>query len=103
MESSPLSNLGGSLPVPSVQEMVKGRITQVPPRYVRPTQGPTFISNIDVESQLPIIDMERLTCPDFKGLEELEKLDRVCKDWGFFQLINHGVNFFANHKGKTRD
>ncbi|GMH19431.1 hypothetical protein Nepgr_021272 [Nepenthes gracilis] len=92
MESSPLLNLGGSLPVPSVQEMVKGRITQVPPRYVHPTQGPTFISNTDVESQLPIIDMERLTCLDFKGSEELEKLDRACKDWGFFQLINHGVN-----------
>ncbi|GMH19427.1 hypothetical protein Nepgr_021268 [Nepenthes gracilis] len=92
MESSLLSKLGSSLPVPSVQEMVEKGISQVPLRYVRPNQDPAIVSTVDAESspQLPIIDMERLTSPDFMGSEELERLDQACKDWGFFQLINHG-------------
>ncbi|GMH19426.1 hypothetical protein Nepgr_021267 [Nepenthes gracilis] len=103
MESSLLSKLASSLPVPSVQEMVEKGIRQVPLRYVRPVQDPVIISTADAESspQLPIIDMERLTSPDFMGPEELERLDRACKDWGFFQLINHGVNSLLVEKVKN--
>ncbi|GMH19425.1 hypothetical protein Nepgr_021266 [Nepenthes gracilis] len=74
--------------------MAKGRISQVPNRYVRPGQDLPVIPNTDVESllQLPIIDMERLTSSDFTSSEELERLDHACKEWGFFQLIKHGVN-----------
>ncbi|KAL4296935.1 hypothetical protein GQ457_12G024330 [Hibiscus cannabinus] len=32
--------------------------------------------------------------------EELEQLHRACKEWGFFQLVNHGVSFELLEKVK---
>ncbi|CAI8605383.1 unnamed protein product [Vicia faba] len=45
----------------------------------------------DSLQQLPIIDLGKLLCEDVKG-PELEKLGVACKEWGFFQLINHGLS-----------
>ncbi|KAI3824390.1 hypothetical protein L1987_05848 [Smallanthus sonchifolius] len=41
--------------------------------------------------QVPIIDMERLLSED-SVQSEVEKLHLACRDWGFFQLINHEVS-----------
>ncbi|KAK2642691.1 hypothetical protein Ddye_024454 [Dipteronia dyeriana] len=35
--------------------------------------------------------MERLLSQDFMD-SELQKLDHACREWGFFQLINHEVS-----------
>ncbi|KAJ9564903.1 hypothetical protein OSB04_000869 [Centaurea solstitialis] len=78
----------GSLPFPSVQELVKESLTEVPPRYIRPNQEAPVISSF---SQVPIINMEYLSSTDSKD-SELEKLHLAYRDWGFFQLINHGVS-----------
>ncbi|XP_075663776.1 protein SRG1-like [Castanea sativa] len=91
MEEISLTNLGGSLPVPCVQELAKEALTTVPPRYVRLDQDPPFVSDTSSLPQVPVIDMQRLTSKDFMD-KELEKLHHACKHWGFFQLINHGVN-----------
>ncbi|GMH19470.1 hypothetical protein Nepgr_021311 [Nepenthes gracilis] len=84
---------GASILVPSVQELAKEKRTQVPERYVRTDlQEPPFVAGGgDSYPQFPFIDMERLTSTDFMD-SELEKLHQVCKEWGFFQLINHGVD-----------
>ncbi|KAF8029369.1 hypothetical protein BT93_E1921 [Corymbia citriodora subsp. variegata] len=43
--------------------------------------------------QVPVIDMNRLSSSNEDSMEsELEKLHLACTDWGFFQLINHGVS-----------
>ncbi|MFS7924790.1 putative codeine 3-O-demethylase [Helianthus anomalus] len=81
--------LGVSLVVPSVQELAKEHLIKVPSRYVRPDHEPQVIPS--PLPQVPIIDMERLTSKDFVGYE-LEKLHMACKDWGFFQVINHGIS-----------
>lgn len=80
--------LGGSLPVPSVQELAKEPLTEVPTRYIRSDQDAPVISSLP---QVPIINMEHLLSTYSKD-SELEKLHLSCKDWGFFQLINHGVS-----------
>ncbi|KAK7307010.1 hypothetical protein VNO77_39696 [Canavalia gladiata] len=82
-----MSKIGTSLLVPSVQELIKQSITEVPEQYLHPNQDPTVVSNISTE--VPIIDLNKLLSKD---VTELEKLDQACKEWGFFQLINHGVN-----------
>ncbi|KAL5728080.1 hypothetical protein ACHQM5_001203 [Ranunculus cassubicifolius] len=79
---------GTSLPVDNVQEMVKRNPSCVLERYIldhndRPNLSPTHAS-----SDVPIIDLSLLSNGDE---EELKKLDRACIDWGFFQLINHGI------------
>ncbi|KEH17544.1 2OG-Fe(II) oxygenase family oxidoreductase [Medicago truncatula] len=74
---------------PSVQELEKQGITKVPKQYLQPNQDSILVSNTTSLPQLPVIDLSKLLCED---AIELENLDHACKDWGFFQLINHGVN-----------
>ncbi|XP_059437864.1 protein SRG1-like [Corylus avellana] len=83
-------SLGSSLPVPCVQELAKETMATVPPRYVRPDQDPPNISDTTCLPQVPVIDMQKLFSPEFMD-SELEKMHCACKEWGFFQLINHGV------------
>ncbi|ESR65934.1 hypothetical protein CICLE_v10010627mg [Citrus x clementina] len=74
-------------------------LTTVPPRYVRPEIDHPLIRNDESSAeQLPVIDMHKLVSGDDS---ELEKLDRACKDWGFFQLINHGVRCSLVEKVKA--
>ncbi|KAL2349083.1 hypothetical protein Fmac_003083 [Flemingia macrophylla] len=89
MDPEAMKNLGSSLPVPSVQELAKQGITNVPERYVRPDQDPSFFHDTTSLPQIPVVDLNKLLSDD---AAELEKLDHACKQWGFFQLINHGVN-----------
>ncbi|XP_052180467.1 protein SRG1-like [Diospyros lotus] len=87
--------LGESLQVPSVQELAKQPLNTVPSRYVRSDQDPVHIPFTDPTSlpDLPVIDMERLLSGSPDSMDaELEKLHNTCKEWGFFQLINHGVS-----------
>ncbi|KAL0011519.1 hypothetical protein SO802_006627 [Lithocarpus litseifolius] len=91
MEEIKVTNMGSSLPVPCVQELAKEALTTMPPRYVRLDQDPPFVSDTSSLPQVPVIDMQRLTSKDLMD-KELEKLHHACKHWGFFQLINHGVN-----------
>lgn len=78
-----LSSLGASLKVPSVQELVKGPLTAVPPRYVRPKQEIAASS----PQSVPVIDFQRLLSEESMEAE-LHKLDSGCKEWGFFQVCS---------------
>ncbi|KAK0579356.1 hypothetical protein LWI29_025075 [Acer saccharum] len=80
-----------TLAVPFVQELVKKPLTSVPPRYVHHDQDPPIISLDSSSPQVPVIDMQRLLSEDFMD-SELQKLDQACREWGFFQLINHEVS-----------
>ncbi|VYS46333.1 unnamed protein product [Arabidopsis thaliana] len=95
-----------SILVPSVQEMVKEKtITTVPPRYVRSDQDKTEVDDdFDVKIEIPIIDMKRL-CSSTSMDSEVEKLDFACKEWGFFQLVNHGIDssFLDKVKSEIQD
>ncbi|XP_030550027.1 protein SRG1-like [Rhodamnia argentea] len=90
-----LTKLGSSLPVPSVQELAKELTTEVPPRYVRTDQDHPLMHEDHGTSflQVPVIDLNKLSSSSDDLMEsELEKLHMACRDWGFFQLINHGVS-----------
>ncbi|XP_044460648.1 protein SRG1-like [Mangifera indica] len=93
-----------SLRVPSVQQLAKEPITTVPPRYVRTDQDPPFISNAASLPQVPVIDFQKLQTGDLMD-SELDKLHQACKEWGFFQLINHGVSssLVEKLKGETQE
>ncbi|KAH7568650.1 hypothetical protein JRO89_XS06G0028100 [Xanthoceras sorbifolium] len=84
--------LGRTMAVPFVQELAKKALTSVPPRYVLPDQDPPIISHNSSSTQVPVIDMKRLLSEDFMMDSELQKLDHACREWGFFQLINHEVS-----------
>ncbi|KAM7505893.1 hypothetical protein LguiB_004797 [Lonicera macranthoides] len=93
-------NFGKSLIVPSVQELARGPISKIPPRYLRFDQDPPIVSGDDeLLPSIPIIDLGALlassnTCgSDSDSTDsELQTLHSACKHWGFFQVINHGVS-----------
>ena len=75
---------GKSLPVPSVQEMVKNDSEFVPERYIQDCKDrPNELNVCFDSSDIPIIDFSLLINDD---QDELNKLDFACKEWGFFQV-----------------
>ncbi|KAK8477347.1 hypothetical protein V6N11_029208 [Hibiscus sabdariffa] len=84
---SEVSKLGSSLLVPCVQELAKKPLKQVPPRYVRTDEDSPIVSHTSPSPQVPVLDLQKLSSE-----EELEQLHHACKEWGFFQLVNHGVS-----------
>lgn len=89
--SSEVVNFGRSLIVPSVQELAKEPIEKIPPRYVRDDQESPVVSDANSFSMIPVIDLQNLLTGKFMD-SELEKLHLACKEWGFFQVVNHGVS-----------
>ncbi|KAJ4703749.1 2-oxoglutarate (2OG) and Fe(II)-dependent oxygenase superfamily protein [Melia azedarach] len=99
MEPKP-TVIGSSLLVPSVMELAKKPLTTLPPRYVRPDQEPPFVSDARSSEQVPVIDMQKLVSGEFMD-SELDRFHHAFKDWGFFQLINHGVSSSLVEKVKV--
>ncbi|KAL6991343.1 hypothetical protein U1Q18_009458 [Sarracenia purpurea var. burkii] len=96
-----LMKLGSSLPVPIVQELAKEPLKVVPNKYVRPDQDHPIVFDTVYLPQIPIIDLQKLLFGDDHLNSELQKLHHACKDWGFFQLINHGVSSSLVEKVKV--
>ncbi|XP_031393856.1 protein SRG1-like [Punica granatum] len=86
-----VAKLGTSLPVPWVQDLAKDKLGVVPEKYVRTEQDPLIIPDSASLPQVPVIDLQKLTSGDSVD-SELQRLHHACKEWGFFQLINHGMS-----------
>lgn len=91
IEAREVVNFGKSLIVPSVQELAKESITQIPSRYVRDNSDGSLPDRPVGESSalsVPVINLQRLL--DVHGDSkdsELHKLHFACKEWGFFQVL----------------
>ncbi|KAJ8774823.1 hypothetical protein K2173_017269 [Erythroxylum novogranatense] len=84
-------NLEWSLPVPSVQELASQKLDTVSLRYIRDDRDDIVTVQPCGETlHVPLVDMTNLVKPESQ-VEELRKFHSACKDWGVFQLINHGV------------
>ncbi|KAK1441225.1 hypothetical protein QVD17_07068 [Tagetes erecta] len=89
-------NFGRSLIVPSVQELAKQPITNIPPRYhhVQHDHQQRLAPDTSTAS-VPVIDLHCLfaQASDSSAYSfELNKLHTASKEWGFFQVINHGIS-----------
>ncbi|KAK9094534.1 hypothetical protein Scep_026003 [Stephania cephalantha] len=82
----------GSLPVPNVQDLAQKELKEVPDRYVQREAESEHIE-FEMSDQIPVIDLQKLLHKDpCISSNEMAKFHRACKDWGFFQLINHSVD-----------
>ncbi|KAG8385358.1 hypothetical protein BUALT_Bualt03G0034800 [Buddleja alternifolia] len=85
------AKLGSSLHVPNVQELAKEKSSTVPPRYIRPDRDRDHLGLSSVH-EIPVINMQNLLFNKELMESELHKMHKACQEWGFFQLINHGVD-----------
>lgn len=83
-------NFGSSLVVPSVQELVRENITEIPHRYIRTSSSLHNHEDhhCDTNYTIPIISIQNLLSEEsILAHSELNKLHSACKDWGFFQVL----------------
>ncbi|PSS02798.1 Protein DMR6-LIKE OXYGENASE 1 like [Actinidia chinensis var. chinensis] len=66
-------------------------LTSLPSNYSY-TINPDESDASDPDGTLPIIDFSLLTSRDpHQRSTVIQELNKVCQDWGFFMLVNHGV------------
>lgn len=80
-------DFGSSLIVPSVQELVKESVVNVPSRYVRLDQHDQTLNKIASPTEIPVVDFQKLISTG----SELANLHSACRDWGFFQVNIHFI------------
>ncbi|KAM7468056.1 hypothetical protein LguiB_015618 [Lonicera macranthoides] len=89
VEEQEIPTYAFSLLVPNVQEIVREEPLNVSQRYIRDQEKMLKSTDkIHLSSEIPVNDLSMLSNAN---KEELKKLYLACKDWGFFQVINHGV------------
>lgn len=78
-------------PIVRVQSLSESGVSEIPKRYVKPlTDRPSESVASDVN--IPIIDLGGLFGDDEEVKRSImEEISIACKEWGFFQVINHGV------------
>ncbi|CAL0324711.1 unnamed protein product [Lupinus luteus] len=88
-------------PVIRVQSLSESGITSIPKHFIKPqSQRPTKTISSPNKTYpkvdniyIPVIDMQHLYGGDKKLWEEtLQHISEACKEWGFFQVVNHGVS-----------
>ncbi|KAL0305553.1 UNVERIFIED_CONTAM: protein SRG1 [Sesamum radiatum] len=71
----------------SVQEMVKKPVHGIPKCYLVDPEPAVEEKSLP---EIPLLDMKPLLAQETRN-SQLHYLDATCKDWGIFQLVNHGV------------
>lgn len=71
-------------PVVRVQSISDRGMTSIPPRYIKPPSERPSTSSDDDIINIPEVDFSR---PD-----TVQAVSDACRGWGFFQVVNHGVD-----------
>ncbi|KAJ4834257.1 hypothetical protein Tsubulata_019626 [Turnera subulata] len=87
-------------PVVPVQSLAQSGIRSIPERYVKPPTDRPLTKNVDhdeaaeaAQLKIPVIDFQHVFSEDQALREEtLGRINSACREWGFFQLVNHGVS-----------
>ncbi|KAH6806864.1 2-oxoglutarate and oxygenase superfamily protein [Perilla frutescens var. frutescens] len=82
-------------PVIPVQHLSDNGITRIPDRYVKnPADRPGFSDSAAsaLAADIPVIDMHDLGSDDLSlRRKAVGLIGEACREWGFFQVVNHGV------------
>ncbi|KAL4592908.1 hypothetical protein LXL04_005915 [Taraxacum kok-saghyz] len=81
--------------IDDVQELKKSRKNNIPNRFVRDiAERPALAtSHSPMSTSIPVIDLSKLMKGNKEEFHfEILKLSASCEEWGFFQVINHGID-----------
>ncbi|KAG2305892.1 hypothetical protein Bca52824_025640 [Brassica carinata] len=92
----PTEGLGDKWPEPiiRVQSLAESNLATLPDRFIKPpSQRPNETITINHQSEgaainIPVIDLSSILSGN---QEEKERVSEACREFGFFQVINHGV------------
>lgn len=82
-------------PIVRVQSLSEGCVDKIPERYVKPlSDRPSIDSGLtDDDVNIPVIDLAGLYGDDANlHATVMDQISVACREWGFFQVINHGVS-----------
>ncbi|XP_078181170.1 jasmonate-induced oxygenase 1-like isoform X1 [Carex rostrata] len=78
-----------------VQSISNSGITEIPAKYIKPpTKRPSLESletKVDIDLCIPVIDISPLIGGSDNTDEVTHAISHACKEWGFFQVVHHGV------------
>ncbi|KAF6171569.1 hypothetical protein GIB67_018093 [Kingdonia uniflora] len=77
-----------------VKHLCENGVSKVPSKYILPLSERPNVPDAKLDTnvpniKLPIIDLAELLGPNRSQV--LESLTNACRDYGFFQVINHGI------------
>ncbi|XP_052198452.1 jasmonate-induced oxygenase 1-like isoform X2 [Diospyros lotus] len=82
-------------PIVRVQDLSESGQPTIPDRYVKPPlERPRPVTNSDLlgDVNIPLIDLGGMFGDDEDAKRSIIKqVCAACRDWGFFQVVNHGV------------
>ncbi|GMH15401.1 hypothetical protein Nepgr_017242 [Nepenthes gracilis] len=79
-------------PIVRVQSLAENGCATIPDRYIRVPKERPGEDLVAHDVDIPLIDLGGLFSPD-EGAHAatLAKVGKACREWGFFQVVNHGV------------
>ncbi|CAJ2628170.1 unnamed protein product [Trifolium pratense] len=76
-----------------VKGLLESGVTKIPHMFHSPKLNLNSTHETDSSSKfsVPIIDLQDINTNPCIHVEVLDKIRSACKEWGFFQVINHGI------------
>ncbi|KAL5232516.1 hypothetical protein ABZP36_031292 [Zizania latifolia] len=74
-----------------VRNLCDSGISRLPGKYVLPASDRPGQAAAVGSVKLPVVDLSRLRIPSERAAV-LRTLDAACREYGFFQVVNHGVD-----------
>ncbi|KAM0953212.1 putative anthocyanidin synthase [Dioscorea sansibarensis] len=88
-------------PVIRVQSLSESGEGTIPERFIKPpSDRVTAEQGQDKTMSIPIIDIGGIANGNKFDEETMKALSNACKEWGFFQLVNHGISKEIIEKAK---
>lgn len=81
-------------PVVAVQSLAEADIETIPKNYIKPESERPSLTDVSSPNtlQIPVIDLGGLAEGVVECRATMKAISDACRDWGFFQVVNHGVS-----------
>ncbi|KZV56597.1 leucoanthocyanidin dioxygenase [Dorcoceras hygrometricum] len=79
-------------PIIRVQSISDAGMDRIPERYVKAPEARALSGSVSAEANIPIIDLLGGAHDQIDTATMLRNVSEACQNWGFFQVVNHGVS-----------